>query len=141
MSQSAHPQPLDMGDQAKLANIYEEHRELAVQVLEFHTFTMDDITIGERQWRQLIRQLKARGAISASDTVTRNQPDGGSDYIREWQWSPAARDYLQAYHDDSETLPCGHRPHIHHRDDGAFGCKYCDEARQYSRAQIEAVMS
>lgn len=141
MSQSAFPSELDNGDRTALRNIYQDHHDAVVQMLQLGTFTLDDVDgAGGHDWRQLMRRLKAREVIAVVETVTRDNPDGGSDYIRQWEWIGGARSFLREYHDSSDALPCGHRPHVHHREDGAFGCQYCDQARDYDRETVEELV-
>jgi hypothetical protein len=57
-----------------------------------------------------------------------------------WVWSFRFREQPRAYAEDylesKNTLPCGHTAHIHHRD-GKYGCKHCEQERDYSRETIE----
>jgi len=63
-----------------------------------------------------------------------------SETINCYAFDRRAREVLEQYRQSRNELPCGHRAHIHHRSDGRFGCRYCDEDRTFDRAVVERAM-
>lgn len=96
------------------------------------------IDVGPKEYQRDIELLKASAAIRKVGTITKENKE--SDRINQWELTNHAKDVLKESLDHKETLPCGHRPHIHHKEDGTFGCRYCEEERSYARETIEALL-
>lgn len=141
MSKTQIRQSISDGERGCLKTIFEEHRHIMLQILERRKFAMDDIEVPTHGgWRSMVKKLSALGSISVCGDRVRTHDEWGKDVIREWQWKPGAREYLESYADRSDALPCGHRPHIYHHEDGRFGCKFCDVEQNYSKDDVLAVM-
>jgi len=96
--------------------------------------------------RNAVRFAKEHGAVErcGERKIERGYEytDGGTtDYVCVWRWRANAREWLRAYLDDVETLPCGHRAHICNspKVDG-YSCRKCIENGDhpdYSRDVLE----
>jgi len=81
--------------------------------------------------RYVVRKLTLNGALKV---VSKNPAD-----YHKYEWRQDAQERLQEYRESLDTLPCGHRVHIVHKDNGTYGCKYCNEEREYSRDFIKSL--
>jgi len=71
-------------------------------------------------------------------TVSREKYQGRNSCVYHWNHDVKAK--LEDYRDNLDTLPCGHRAHVHNTRDGRFGCRYCDEDRDYPRELVESLL-
>lgn len=95
-----------------------------------------DHGLGNAELAQLVTDLRSEGHI----TLVRRDYETGSARLV-YSWNDTSRDALQAYVDQLDTFPCGHRVHVPDgRDapDGKLPCKFCGEL--YDRETIKALL-
>lgn len=105
-------------------------------------FTSRDIEGNSKQMRMVLRHLCTLGVLErvGAEVVERSDPDDSRTHeVNRYRWNPRYLDMLKEIDDRDDTLPCGHRGHIRNKGD-SFGCRYCDEERNYDRETIEEAL-
>jgi hypothetical protein len=57
-----------------------------------------------------------------------------------YRWDDEVKERLMDYKEQQSKLPCGHRAHIYNKADGEFGCKYCDDEREWSKEVVKEAL-
>jgi len=99
-------------------------------------FTVWDTELDNYEYQQRVEKLKSCGAVIDLGYQKQRNESGSWNRVKEYRLTNHARKTLELAL-DTETFECGHRIHVHHKDGGGFGCKYCDEERSYSRETVE----
>jgi len=114
------------------------HFEEYISVLYQDEFTVRDID--DERAKHTLNHLRATGVIT--DTGYTNVPrhgEHGRERVKTYEWKPGVQEKLQAYHEERDELPCGHRLHIHNpKHTDKYGCKFCDA--EYSADAIKALL-
>jgi len=129
---------IDKGSQMRLRNIYEDWTAVMDVLIDADEFCSVDLDCEKHAYRSVIKKLQAIGAVRRVGQ-RRQEYKNCSNLVYEWAWEPAVVEKLREYVEDRDQLPCGHRAHVHHHDDG-YGCQYCDEQRDFTRETVEAVI-
>lgn len=140
MSAEAETSRLNNNQRQKLGNRIHDIAPL----LQFDgPFTCRDV---DTEVRTVVELLHRHGALErvGDVKVTRDydsQDRPKVDFVNQWQFRPAALEWLRERLADTETFPCGHRAHIcNPRDVDGFSCREClDEGKtpEYDRALLE----
>lgn len=99
-------------------------------------WTIHDLPF-DGHWSRAIAQEYQHAMVI--EKVGRNSDAAKGTYTHDYRFLDRARDYAEECLEDRAELPCGHSAHVHHRD-GKYGCKHCDEPRDYSRETIEEAL-
>lgn len=132
---------LDEGQRKVLAN---RIREIAPVLEQDGRFTIRDID-GADDPRTVMLILKRNGAIKChGKTKVRRAYESRNtekvDFINEWEWVDDAKEWLQTYLSEMDTLPCDHRAHICNRPEvDGFSCQYCIDEGEYPEYSRELV--
>jgi len=125
----------------RLKNLYNEYQDTMDDLLDKQVFSVADADGRENAGKGCMQSLKHAGAIEKTGGERTTPRDDASPYrTHTWRWVDGVREWLQDAVAGRDELPCGHRAHIYHHDDG-YGCKYCDERREFDRATVRAVIS
>lgn len=92
-----------------------------------------DIDIEDKKYRSDMEFLRQSGHLKEIGEVHEYQKR----YWKVWKIEKRAYDIIEEALDADETLPCGHRFHILNKSDGGYGCKYCDEDRNWTAEEIK----
>jgi len=91
-------------------------------------WSLDREELDAKEDRYICRKLMFVGAVKVVNRRT--------DEYNKYRWKEGVRERLIEYLESLETLPCGHRLHIKHTENG-YDCKYCDEDRSYAEKTIK----
>lgn len=140
MATSGTPSQLSQGNMSQLSDFYEELPFDELLELD-EPWTVKDVPMTDvNRVKGVMNQLNWANAIEKTGErcIERDDPSRKSRRINEYRITEAARRFLSDYAAQRDTLPCGHRAHVHHRDNGGFGCQYCDA--EFDREQVEEAM-
>lgn len=135
MSDSSHvPQPTTVGNLLRLKSIVHDVEPFLREAGHKDKFKTRELPFECYSTQRTLELMERCNLV----TVTREKYQGRNSCV--YHWNDDVKDKLEAYRDNLDTLPCGHRAHVHNTRDGRFGCRYCDEDRDYSRELIESLL-
>lgn len=137
MATSHAPAKLSQGDRTRLAKIAEEHTILPL-IDRDEPWSRDEIP--SDQPHVVIQNLQWANAVDIVDQRWAERDDGSKYRYNVYQFRDSHAEYIKQRNENMDQLPCGHKAHVHHRQDGGFGCKFCSETREFDRETVEEVM-
>lgn len=134
----SQPHGVKKGNQTRLRNVYEEHREVVELLIQRDQWAVDDVPMHGKPYVAAVHALQNSQAIREVDQRWRDRDDHHSgNFVSVWEWVGQKRELLREYVDGRNELPCGCRAHVYHKDGGGYGCRYCDVEREYSRETVK----
>lgn len=135
MSDSDHaPQPTTVGDLQQLKTWIHDIGRYLDAAGNKDAFRTRDLPFEAAHNQRTLTIMRQCNLV----TVTREKHNGENACI--YHWNERVKQQLEEYRDSLDTLPCGHRAHIHNTREGRFGCRYCDEQRDYPRELIDSLL-
>ncbi len=122
----------------RLFNVYEQDN-LWLVLDAGEPWLAHDLPYDNRKAQALMNRLRAMGAVTIVDTVVTDAELSNRGHV--YEWSDGIRELLEDYRQREDRFACNHRAHVHHRDDGQLGCKYCDDAVVYDRATVRGLIA
>lgn len=142
MSRAKQSQMISNGDMRALKNMAWELQPLFE--LEGKWTTKEAPGSWEGRSQSILRKARIHNAIEVVGQARRIRSEGGYERTRVhkvYRWHPEIKADLQEYLENLDTLPCGCRKHIKNKGNGNYGCRYCDEERNYPKDLIKELMS
>jgi hypothetical protein len=102
-------------------------------------FTVKDVDLESRAATAMLRQLTKHGVLEVAGRQYR-RPSNQTNFIKEYEFTDSeVREFATESVNNRNTLPCGHTAHILNKGDH-YGCKYCDEQREYSKETVREAL-